>query len=219
MWTADGWNLIFRSLYQPNPGIYGVRADGSGQPQRLLDLSAEEFPSSVSPDGKRLALWGGHAGGAIRMTPVESGRHNLSLGKAELFLTTPIDPAVNPRSAPAFSPDGRWLAYCSNESAQLEVYVVPFPGPSGKWRISTAGGKFPLRSRAHELFFLDLYSNQIMVTSYKEIRDSFIAATDGKRFAVVLYADGTAEQKPVTNITLLLNFFDELQRRAPTESK
>jgi Tol biopolymer transport system component len=56
-WTADGWNLIFRSSGQPNPGIYGVRADGSGQAQRLSDLATGEFPTSVSPDGKRLAIW------------------------------------------------------------------------------------------------------------------------------------------------------------------
>jgi len=246
VWTADGWNLIFRSLYQPNAGIYGVRADGSSQAQRLLDLSTGEYPSSVSPDGKWLAVWDRRAGGTIWMAPMESGRHSLSLGKAELFLKTPIDPAVNPRSAPAFSPDGRWVAYCSNESGQLEVYVVPFraPGapPGGKWRISTGGGKFPIWSRGalgagRELFFLDLDSNKIMVTSYKVTGDSFLAAKphmwsdkrvlplgpmqpydlapDGKRFAVVLFADRTAEEKPVTNLAFLQNFFDELRRRVP----
>jgi serine/threonine-protein kinase len=89
------------------------------------------------------------------------------------------------------------------------------------------------------LFFLDLDSSKIMVTSYKETGDSFLAAKprvwsdkrlldlgrpksydlapDGRRFAVVLYADGTAEQKPLTNLTFLLNFFDELRRRVPAQ--
>jgi len=80
-----------------------------------------------------------------------------------------------------------------------------------------------------------------MVTSYKESGDSFVAAKpqvwsdkhrlasgqfpsydvapDGKSFAAILYADGTTEQKPVTNVTVLLNFFDELRRRVPTERK
>lgn len=238
VWTADGWNLIFRSLDQPNPGIYGVRADGSGQAQRLLDLRSGEFPSSVSPDGKRLAIWDVRAGGAIWTASVESGHQNLSLGKSEPFLQTPFNPAAPSRSAPAFSVDGRWLAYCSNESGQLEVYVVPFPGPGGKLRISTGGGKFPVWSRnGRELFFQDLDSNKIMVTSYRETGDSFAAvkphvwsekrpvdlgqfqsydvAPDGKRIAVVLYADGRSEQKPVTNLAFLLNFFDELRRRVP----
>jgi Tol biopolymer transport system component/DNA-binding winged helix-turn-helix (wHTH) protein len=242
VWTADGWNLIFRSLDQPNPGIYGVPADGSGLAQRLLDLRTGEFPSSVSADGKRLAIWDLRAGGTIWTAPVESGRRNLSLGKTEPFLQTPFNPAAPSRSAPAFSPDGRWLAYCSAESGQHEVYVVPFPGPGGKWRISTGGGKFPMWSRkGMDLFYQDLDSNKIMVTSYKDSGDSFVAAKprawsgkhpldlgqlqsydvapDGKRFAAVLYADGIAEPKPVTHLTFLLNFFDELRRRAPADGK
>jgi Tol biopolymer transport system component/DNA-binding winged helix-turn-helix (wHTH) protein len=243
VWTADGWNIIFRSADQPKPGIYGVRADGSGEAQRLLDLGTGDFPYSVSPDGKRLALWDSGIGGVIWTAPVESGRRSLSLGKAEPFLQAGrFNPALPGRSAPAFSPDSRWMAFCSNESGQLEVYVVPFPGPGGKWRISTGGGKFPIWSRnGRELFFLGLESNKIMVTSYKETADTFSAekprvwsekrlldmgvaypydlAPDGKRFAAILYADGTSEQKPVTNLTFLLNFFDELRRRVPAESK
>src|SRR5262249_11782683 len=111
-----------------------------------------------------------------------------------------------------------------------------------KSRISTTSGMFPVWSRTgRELFFQSLESGQIMVTSYKESGDSFVAAKpevwsdkrvlasaivpaydvapDGKSVAVLLYADGTAEQKPVTNVTFLLNFFDELRRRVPTERK
>jgi sugar lactone lactonase YvrE len=91
--------------------------------------------------------------------------------------------------------------------------VVPLAGLGGKWRISTDGGKFPIWSRnGRELFFLDLDSSKIMVTSYKATSDSFApgeprvwsekrlldpgipssydVAPDGKRFAVALYADG-----------------------------
>jgi hypothetical protein len=122
------------------------------------------------------------------------------------------------------------------------VYVVPYRAsdapPVSKWRISTGGGKFPVWSRnGQELFFEDFDSSKIMVASYRRIGDSFVAAKpqvwsekrlldlgilssydvapDGRRFAVVLYADGTAEQKPITNLTFLQNFFDELQRRVP----
>jgi serine/threonine-protein kinase len=243
VWTADGLNLIFRSSGQSKPGIYGVRADGSAEAQRLLDLSTGDFPYSVSPDGKRLAIWDSGVGGMIWTAPVESGRNNLSLGKGEPFLQAGrFNPALPGRSAPAFSPDSRWMAYCSNESGRLEVYVVPFPGPGGKWRISTGGGKFPIWSRnGRDLFFLDLDSSKIMVASYKETADSFSAANprvwsekrvldlgvsysydlapDGNRFAAVLYADGSSEQKPVTNLAFLLNFFDELRRRIPPEAK
>ena len=75
---------------------------------------------------------------------------------------------------PMFSPDGRWLAYYSNESGRYEVYVRPFPGPGGKWQISTNGGGVPTWSRArHELFYAAL--DRIMVASYGVEGDSFRA--------------------------------------------
>src|SRR5262249_30190702 len=139
-------------------------------------------------------------------------------------------------------PDGRWLAYCSNDSGRLEVYVVPFPGLGGRTRISTQGGKFPIwSSKKQNLFFLDLDSNKIMMTTYEENGDSFLAtkpqmwsdkrlldlgrsmsydiAPDDKGFVAILNEDGTSEQKPVTNLTFLLNFFDELHRRVPTKGE
>ena len=84
-------------------------------------------------------------------------------GKPELFLRTPFD-----ETEPAFSPDGRWIAYASNESGRYEVYVRPFPGGapsgSGKWQISTGGGFHPIWSRdGRELFYETLSDNRIMV--------------------------------------------------------
>jgi len=237
VWTPDGLSIIFRSVDQSKPGIYGVRADGSGEAGRLLELTSGGFPSSVSPDGKRLAIW---AAGRIWMAPVQGDGRDVSVGKPVPFLQTRFSPTVPGRMAPAFSPDGRGLAYCSNEWEQLEVYVVPFPGPGGKSRISTAGGLFPAWSRnGRELFFQDLESHSMMVTTYRASGDSFSAvsphlwsdmrllelglhqsydvAPDGRRLAVVLYADGTAEWKRVMKVNLLLNFFDELRRHVPAE--
>lgn len=239
VWTRDGLSIIFRSVDQPKPGVYGVRADGSGEAHRLLDLTTGEFPSSVSPDGKRLAMW---AAGKIWIAPIQSDGRDVSLGRPEVFLQTRFSPAVPARMAPAFSPDGRWLAYCSNDSEQLEVYVVPFPGPGGKWRISSRGGEFPAwSSNRSEMFFQDLDSHRMMVAPYKANGDSFAAASPhawsdtrllelglhrsydvapkGSRLAVVLYADGTAEWKRATRVEFLLNFFDELRRRVSGDGK
>jgi serine/threonine-protein kinase len=240
VWTPDGSTIIFRSVDQPKPGIYGVRADGSGEARRLLELTSGEFPSSVSPDGKRLAIWT-IGTGKISAAPVESNGRDISIGKPQLFLQTRLNSTVYGRMFPAFSPDGKWLAYCSNESDQLEVYVVPFPSPGRKWRISTAGGLFPAWSRnGRELLFQDLESHRMMVTTYSASGDSFSftsphlwsdtpllelglyrsydLAPDGRRLAIVLYADGTAEWKRVIKVNFLLNFFDELRRRVPIES-
>jgi eukaryotic-like serine/threonine-protein kinase len=239
VWMPDGSNILFRSADQPKPGIYAVRADGSGEAHRLLESTNPEFPSSVSPDGKRLTIW---AGGKIWIAPVQSDGREVSLGKPVLFLQAHFDPTVPGRMAPAFSPDGRWLAYCSNESEQLEVYVVPVGGPGGKWRISTHGGLFPAWARnRRELFFQDFESHQMMVVSFTAAGDSFAAAEphawsetrllelglaqsydvapDGNRLAVVLYSDGAREWKRITKVPFLLNFFDELRRRVPTERK
>jgi len=242
VWTADGQNLIFRSVDQPNPGIYIVRADGGGEARHLADLTAGVFPSSLSRDGKRLAIWDFSGGGVIWTAPVERGQEGPRLGKSELFHRPPFDPPISTRSSPAFSPDGRWLAYCALDSGQIEVYVRPFPGPGPKWRVSKAGGHHPVWSRnGRQLFFLTRNVDRIMVADYRVAGDSFVAgepslwsdkvlldlgelyaydaAPDGNRLAVVMYSDGTAEQKPPTSLTFLVNFFDELRRRVPVDGR
>jgi len=137
---------------------------------------------------------------------------------------------------PAFSPDGRWLAYHSFESGTNEVYVQRFPGPGGKWQVSTGGGSSPKWSRnGKELFYRS--SDKIMIATYSAAGDSFRADKpqlwspgqftglgggvgnfdlhpDGKRFAV-LKAPGTEATAAVNKVNLVLNWFDELKRRVP----
>ena len=145
------------------------------------------------------------------------------------FLITPFA-----ERTPAFSPDGRWVTYYSNESGRYEVYVRPFPGPGGKWQISTGGGRFPSWSpNGKELFYRTLDS-RIMVVTYSVEGDSFRAGRprpwsegqftergspqnfdlhpDGKRFAV-LKAPEDSEQTGPTHVKLILNWFDEVRRR------
>jgi Tol biopolymer transport system component len=143
---------------------------------------------------------------------------------------------------PAFSPDGRWIAYTSMESGRFEVYVRPFPGGastgSGKWQISTGGGLHPIWSRNGRELFYESPDNHIMAAAYTVKGDSFavdkprpwsntqilgsVAGTsnldlmpDGKRFAVFPRSEATGEQKGSVHVTVQLNSFDELQRRAP----
>ncbi len=229
VWTPDGANLLFESRL-PDFHLSWIRADGSGEPQRLTDDKIRRVPGSFSPDGKWLAYGQGNA---IWTAPVEGGSEHPRLGKAERFLQTPFS-----EMEPAFSPDGRWLAYVSDETGSYEVYVRPFPGPGAKWPISTGGGQFPIWSRnGRELFFI-APDRRIMVAAYTAKGDSFASgkprvwsekrlldrpygifdlAPDGKRFAVILNADGTSE--PLIHFTVLLNFFDELRRRVPAGGK
>jgi len=129
------------------------------------------------------------------------------------------------------SPDGRWLAYHSNESGRDEVYVRPFLGPGGKWQISIGGGDTPVWSKkAPELFYRS--GEGMMAASYtangeafvagkprlwvgkKDLGQAFDLAPDGKHFAV-LQAE-VSEQKGPQHVTFLLNFFDYLRQRVPT---
>ena len=82
-------------------------------------------------------------------------------GKPTPFLNTPATEIV-----PAFSPDGRWIAYVSIESGRSEVYVRPFPGPGGKWQISTAGGTYPVWSPARKELLYATPDNRIMAVPY-----------------------------------------------------
>jgi WD40 repeat protein len=242
-WTPDGKNIVFQSSNPAAPGLYWIRSDGSGEAQRLTDGKLNETPYSFSPDGKRLAFQQSGNGGSpdIFTAPVESdpargatlpGSAAVRLGKAELFLGMPFV-----EENPAFSPDGRWLAYSSNESGTFEVYVRPFPGPGGRWQISTRGGSLPLWSRDGRELFFETLDNRVMAAGYTAKGDSFAAgkprvwtdarlhrlgttfsnydlAPDGKRLAAFLADDANGE-KPPTHLTFLLNFFDELRRRAP----
>ncbi len=102
--------------------------------------------------------------------PLESDSAGLRAGKPEVFLQTPADERY-----PSFSPDGRWMAYSSDESGTFQVYVRAFPDKGGKWQISNSGGGYPMWSRnGHELFFETL-DNHIMVAAYTVKGDSFVA--------------------------------------------
>jgi serine/threonine-protein kinase len=234
VWTPDGRNLVFESWGGPAPNMYWIRADGSGEPQRMTEGNPRRYPQSFSPDGKRLAYTqAGTRSSEMWTAPVEGAPDHPRLGNPE-----PLSRTSSFELGPLFSRDGHWLAYTSNKTGTTEVYVRPFPGPGAEVRISTAGGRFPIWSgNGRELFFITL-DRRIMVASYTANKDSFAAgkprvwserrladipvspfdlAPDGKRFAVVLPADVNAEEKqtPTGSLTALLNFFDELKRRVP----
>jgi serine/threonine-protein kinase len=235
VWTPDGRSIVFASYFQGDPAIYWIGANGAGEAQRLTDDRRVKYPSSFSPDGKTLAYYeaGFDGRSEIWTVPVEGDRDHPRLGKPEAFLRTTYREAV-----PAFSRDGRWLAYSSNESGTRELYVRPFPGPGGKSQVSTGGGSYPIWSHdGRRLFFLR--ERRIMVVRYSALGGTFAAekpqawsekalafmgwnysydlAPDDRRFAVVLDPSATeeADERPKERVTVLLNFFDELRRKLP----
>jgi eukaryotic-like serine/threonine-protein kinase len=244
VWTPDGKNIVFRSRNPAAPGLYGIRSDGSGEATLLTEGKNRETPESFSPDGKRLVVTRSGNGGSddVFTMQVEAdstpGGIGVRLGKGELFLGSPFD-----EFNPMISPDGRWLAYASNESGTNEVYVRPFPGPGGRWQVSTGGGLVSRWSRGGRELLIETLDGRVMAFSYvashtagggtfaagkprpwteSRLRNpgggasNYDLAPDGKRLAAIV-ADDASGEKPPTHLTFLLNFFDELRRKAPVD--
>jgi serine/threonine-protein kinase len=227
IWSPDGRYIVFGSL---GSGIFWTRADGASQPQPLTQSKALQVPWSFSPDAKRVAYMEIGGSPQIWTIPMEEKDGQLKAGKPEQFLKSQSQELF-----PAFSPDGKWLAYSSDNSGKPEIEVRAFPPPAsgqgGKWLVSNSGGQFPLWSRtSQELFYLS--GDDIMAVSYSVKGDSFIAdkprvwaaktaatwldlAPDGKRAVVLTPVAAPETPKQEHEIAFLENFFDELRRRVP----
>jgi serine/threonine-protein kinase len=234
VWTPDGKHIISAYPGSSGFGLAWYRADGGGEPQNLLDSNVRVFPTSVSPDGKRIAY--------TRVDPVSSydvwvlplvttDPEHPKAGRPEVFVQLP-----GGQVQPAFSPDGRWISYLSDENGvRNDVYVRPYPRPGGKWQVSKDGGMFPLWSvDGRSLYFLSP-DRHIMVVDYEAQGDVFSPGQarqwsaapianptgllpyalhpDGKRFAVYPVPETAPEEKGNAHVTFLLNFGDELRRR------
>jgi Tol biopolymer transport system component len=231
-WAPDSKHLAFSDPFS----LLWTRADGSIPPHVLLkDL---ESPSDVSLGpamGNTLRLAYEQSDGGlpdIWTVPLDmSDPDHPKPGKPEPFLADPKKVEV----VPAFSPDGKFLAYNFSDPGQRgEIYVQTFPGHGGKWKI--ADGRFPTWTRStHELFFLG-DDDRIMVMDYTIQGDSFSAgkprvwspaqvlrtgvnqdfdvSADGKR--VIMFPKPSAEQSQSNlHAIFLLNFFDEVRRKVP----
>jgi serine/threonine-protein kinase len=230
LWSPDGRYLIFR---KPGEGLFWTRSDGAGQPQLLIQGTPAIWAYSFAPDGKRLAFREGAAGTGydIWTMPVESDGAGLRGGKPEKFLATQSN-----EQHPAFSPDGRWVAYTSNEGATNQIFVRAFPDRGGKWQISESGGSHAEWSRNGKELFFRTADNHLGVAAYTVRDDSFVAdkprmwsekrlanafnggmnyslAPDGKRAVVFMPAEAPEVQP--NHVIFLENFSDELRRKVP----
>jgi Tol biopolymer transport system component len=227
VWTPDGRRIAFSSSKEGTQHIFWQPADGSGTAERLFSDQYNKFPASFSPDGQELAF--------SERAPATGGDIwilHLSDRQAQPYVRAPIS-----GGQPQLSPDGHWLTYISDESGRDEVYVQPYPGPGGKWQISTDGGAAPVWNRnGRELFYR---SGDKMMAVDIDARSGFVVgkptqlfekqeaanfaganydvSPDGQRFLMLKPVE--QEQAGPTQINVVLNWTEELKRLVPTGSK
>ena len=228
VWIPDGKRIAFQSNKEGPFNLFWQLADGSGGLERLTTSKYLHGAHSWSPDGQLLAF--------VEVNPatgVDIWVLRLGDRKPQPFLRTRFNEA-----APRFSPDGNWLAYMSDESGRYEIYVQPYPGPGGKWQISTEGGSEPVWNRnGGELFYR---SGDKMLAVDIATQPGFAAGTprmlfegryqtapfpianydvspDGERFLMLKTAE-QAEAAP-TQINVVLNWFEELKQKVPVGKK
>ena len=146
IWSPDGKKIIFASARTGLFRLYIKNADGSEE-EKLLPLDpsddADEYPTSWSPDAKHFL----YDRDAEATRPWVAELPNLK--------TSPLFTATETRKNAQFSPDGKWMAYTSNENGRWEIYVTSFPDLHGKWQVSNNGGTQPRwRRDGKELFYL-----------------------------------------------------------------
>ena len=230
-WTPDGKHIAYRATRAGFRNVFWNAADGTGTEEPLttsasVQTLSSRTPSSWTPDGKLLAFTEINTtmGQSIWFLSLEGDR------KPKLFLST----AHVQRTSPVFSPDAHWLAYASDESGRSEIYVQPFPGPGGKWQISTEGGIEPVWARnSRELFYrkgdkmmtvqittqpaFTAGSPRLLFEGRFEVSGNGVAgydvSLDNQRFLMV---QAVEPEQPVTQINVVLNWFEELKRKVPT---
>jgi eukaryotic-like serine/threonine-protein kinase len=235
IWTPDGTRVTYGSATAGNENIFWRPADGSGPAERLTTSDFLQFAAAWSADGKELVFEEFRPETTYDMwvLPVAGERKPRALMQSRFN-----------EAYPDFSPDGRWLAYASDESGRYEVYVQPYPGPGPSKQVSTDGGTGPAWSRdGKELFYTttEAFGGQAtftkMMTVPVAVRPTFTAGVprslfqgtygasagirsfdvtpDGRRFLMVQQKD-----RPPVNaaeMILVMNWVEELKQRVPAK--
>ncbi len=211
VWSPDDSRIVFCS-YRTGPGdLYQKVTTGTGREELLLTSVAVKQPTDWSADGRSIAF---QSFDPKTKTGLELWILSVQDRKVTPFLRTEFS-----EGGGQFSPDGRWMAYVSNESGRNEVYVQSFPGPGGKWQVSTAGGSDPRWRRDGKELFYVAPGNKLMSAEVKAgatfeagvprllfaspmkstLGTHYDVSSDGQRFLINL-AVGEESSRPITLI-------------------
>jgi Tol biopolymer transport system component len=166
IWSPDGSRIVFSSDRNGSYDLYQKLSTGAGPEEALLESRLGKFPSDWSPDGRFLLYWQDHpeTQNDLWVLPMDGDR------KPRPFVEDALQQLRG-----RFSPDGKWVAYQSNENGRLEIYVQAFPGPGGKWLVST--GHSPRWARSgNELHYL-AEDGTLMTAPIRAKADVFEAGT------------------------------------------
>lgn len=229
VWTPDGKRLAFRSWKAGKMTLWWMPSDRSGPEERLMNAVEWQSAVSFSPDGKYLMF----------------DQRDLET-RTDVWVL-PIDGKRQPRPfyqsrfpdvAAKFSPDGKWVVYCSTESGRPEVYVQPWPGPGPKIQVSSEGGTDPLwRRDGKEIFYRNgdkmMAVEASLQPSFQPVKPQMLwersyshglssscgfggptatnydVSLDGQRFLMIKDKDSGVNS---TRIIVVLNWVEELKR-------
>ena len=223
LWSPDGERILFASTRAAGPAnLYQKNADGTGEVERLTESPRNQIPFTWSPDGETVLFYGG---GGVQMLTMDVERTTSSLFQA---------PGTTLQGA--LSPDGRWLAYQSNENGRFDIYVRPFPDVDGGiWNVSASGGQYPVWSGdGSEIFILAgdsvmavpitagetfIWDNPAFLfrgafSADDPIYRSYDVASDG-RFLMRKRSAARSGGVTGTEMVAVFNWFEELKARVP----
>jgi serine/threonine-protein kinase len=222
IWSPDGKRLALISNRDAAQNTYWQLADGGGSVERLTTTTDITAPSSFSPNGQDLALT------VINPTTQRDiGILRVNDRQLQMFRRTNFNEA-----SARFSPDGRWLAYSSDESGRREIYVQSYPGPGGRWQISTDGGTEPVwNPQGRELFYRNgdslwsvlvvpepnfsvsrprvVFRGPYMMAPGNDSAPDYDVSPGGQRFLMLKEEEVTGS---VTQVIVVQNWLEELAR-------
>ncbi len=225
-WSADGNYLMFASDRNGPFDLYRKSVEGLGGEELILQSDRDKYPTGWSPDGQHIIYAVSSAThGQATQSSWDIGMLTLrDERQPTLFLQT-----SHAEKYAVPSPDGRWIAYQSNDSGRDEVFVTPFPGPGRKWQVSTDGGIHPTwRKDGKELFYISPDSKLMSVevrpgeasfeigqvtplfdVTHRAGGIPYAVDTDGERFLVI--KDVMSEASSA--LTLVINWTADLNKK------